>query len=608
MQKIGTNYLGGGKCEFRIWAPEIAELFLHLLSEPARTLPLQKEKDGCFYVLADNIKPKDRYFYRFNSGLDRPDPLSHYQPEDVLGSSSVIDHSEFRWQDGAWHGTAIEKMVIYELHVGTFSKEGTFGGVIDRLSYLQELGVNAIELMPVTQFPGARNWGYDGVYPFSVQNSYGGPEGLKKLVDASHARNISVILDVVYNHLGPEGNFLAEFLPCFTDKYSTPWGKAINFDGVNSNGVRELFIQNALHWFENYHIDALRLDAIHGIFDSSAKHFLKELSERVAEFSQLKGRKYYLIAESDLNDVRTVEPYSKGGYGIDVQWNDDFHHCLHTLLTKESQGYYEDFGSLKQIGKAVKEGFVYSWDYSVFRKRYHGSSSAHIHPSKFIVFSQNHDQVGNRMKGERLSTLVNFEALKVAAGMVLLSSNIPLLFMGEEYAEESPFLYFMSFIDTGLVNAVRKGRKEEFAAFKWTGEPQDPFSEKTFFSSKLKQDKAGTGKGKVLLDFYKKLIQIRKDTPAITDPDVGSIVVKAEEESRVFTLTRFNRESTIYTIVNFGEKRASYAPVELGGKWCKILDSSDTKWSGPGSRLPQCMTGANTLSIEPMSLAVYEEE
>src|SRR4030066_1209493 len=320
-------------------------------------------------------------------------------------------------------------MIMYEIHVGTFTPEGTFDAVILRLDELSVLGINTIELMPVAQFPGERNWGYDGTYPFAVQNSYGGPEGLKILINECHKKGMAVILDVVYNHFGPEGNYLWDYGPYFTDRYKTPWGQAINYDDLYSNEVRNFFIENALHWFKNYHFDALRLDAIHGIFDFSAKAFLQELAEKVEEFSSSEGKKYYLIAESDLNDSRVIRPGNMGGYGIDAQWCDDFHHAVHTLLVHENKGYYVDFGETEHLVKSFREGFVYSGQYSEYRKRNHGNSSRDCPAEQFIVFTQNHDQVGNRMFGERLSNLVSFESLKLAAGAVLLSPYIPLLFM-----------------------------------------------------------------------------------------------------------------------------------------------------------------------------------
>jgi maltooligosyltrehalose trehalohydrolase len=463
--------------------------------------------------MVQGIEPGARYVFRLENDRDRPDPASRYQPEGVHGPSEVVDHTAFSWTDKGWSGLALQSMIMYELHTGTFTPEGTFDAIISRLGDLKDLGINAIELMPVAQFPGKRNWGYDGVYPFAVQNSYGGPEGLKRLVNACHARDIAAILDVVYNHLGPEGNYVGEYGPYFTDKYRTPWGNAINFDGSYSDEVRNFFVRNALSWITDYHIDALRIDAIHGIFDYSARHFLRELGEAVHARAGELGRRIYVIPESDLNDVRVISPPELGGYGLDAQWNDDFHHCLHTLLTGEKSGYYKDFGAIDQMERAYRDGFVYSGQYSPFRKRRHGSSSKDRPASQFVVFSQNHDQVGNRMQGERLSSLVSFEALKLAAGCVILSPYLPLLFMGEEYGETAPFLYFVSHSDPGLIEAVRNGRKEEFKAFGWEGEPPDPQDERTFLASELHWEERTKGSHETLLRFYKQLIACERERP-----------------------------------------------------------------------------------------------
>ena len=372
--KIGAHYQATGQCEFTLWAPLAEQIDLEIIYPHRKTIPMEPCERG-YWRAVDTLPPGTRYLYKLNAAESRPDPASHFQPQGVHGPSQVVDHRQFSWEDERFKGVEPAEMIIYELHVGTFTPEGTFEAIIPRLDDLKKLGITAIELMPIAQFPGERNWGYDGVYPFAVQSSYGGPEGLKKLVNACHRKNIAVLLDVVYNHLGPEGNYLGEFGPYFTDKYRTPWGRAINFDGAYSNGVRNYFIENALYWFDRYHIDALRIDAIHGIFDMSAKHFLQELAESVEEFSVNDKRKHYLIAESDLNDAQVIRPRELGGYGIDAQWCDDFHHALHTLLTQEERGYYQDFGTVDQLVTTLKEGYVYSGQYSPYRKRNHGNSS-----------------------------------------------------------------------------------------------------------------------------------------------------------------------------------------------------------------------------------------
>ncbi|MBD3296427.1 MAG: malto-oligosyltrehalose trehalohydrolase [Candidatus Omnitrophica bacterium] len=602
---LGARYIGERRCEFSMWAPLLEELTVRIVSPRSRDIPMSRDEDGYFHATVEDIGPGDRYFYRLNKGDQRPDPVSFFQPEGVLGPSAVIDHAAFKWRDRDHRSRPVEDMIIYELHTGTFTERGTFEAVIEKLPYLLELGVNAVEIMPVGQFSGERNWGYDGVYLFAAQNSYGGPEGLKKLVDECHARDISVILDVVYNHLGPEGNFIHEYMPFFTEKYRTPWGKAVNYDDAYSAGVRDLVVQNALYWFDNYHIDALRLDAVHGIYDTGAKHILKELSERTGGFSAARGRDFFLIAESDLNDTRVIEPYSRGGYGVDAQWNDDFHHSLHTLLTGETRGYYADFGEVAQMARAVKEGFVYSWDYSAFRKRFHGSSSAGIPQSRFVVCSQNHDQVGNRMKGERLSTLVDIERSKSAAGLVILSSAIPLLFMGEEYGEESPFLYFIDFHDGDLVNAVREGRKKEFGSFEWEGEPDDPADTETFLKTRLRWDKLAEKRHRTLFDLYRKLISIRKEAAALFRDEKASVETFFDEQDKYLCITRRGTRGGIFIVVNFNPDKRVHIPVALEGDWDKAIETSAEEWLGPGEILPGRISGKTEISVRPSGLGVY---
>jgi maltooligosyltrehalose trehalohydrolase len=588
-----------------MWAPLLEEMSVNIVSPRSRDVPMAMDEDGYFRAIVEDLDPGDRYFYRLNGEELRPDPISFSQPEGVLGPSAVVDHAAFEWRDRDRLPGPVEEMIIYELHTGTFTESGTFEGVVDKLPYLLDLGVNTVEIMPVGQFSGERNWGYDGVYLFAVQNSYGGPEGLKKLVDECHARGISVILDVVYNHLGPEGNFIHEYMPFFTEKYRTPWGKAVNFDDAYSAGVRDLVVQNALYWFDNYHVDALRLDAVHGIYDTGAKHILRELSERVYEFSASREKQFSLIAESDLNDVRVIEPYSRGGYGVHAQWNDDFHHSLHTLLTGETRGYYADFGEIAQMAKAVEQGFVYSWDYSAFRKRFHGSSSADIPQSRFVVCSQNHDQVGNRMKGERLSVLVDIERLKAAAGMVLLSPGIPLLFMGEEYGEESPFLYFIDFHDRDLVNAVREGRKKEFSSFEWMGEPDDPADIDTFLKTGLRWDALDEKRHRTLFDLYRDIIHIRKDAAALFRDQKALTGTSFSEPDRYLCVTRRDGKEGLFVAVNFNTDKDVRIPVELEGGWEKVLETSAEKWLGPGETMPERMSGSTELRVRPSGLGVF---
>ena len=604
--KVGSDYLGDSRCSFTVWAPSHDDVSVQIVYPEQRLLPMQKDEQGYWKTTAECIEPGTLYFYKI-AGEDRPDPASHSQPKDVHGPSEVVDHSQMNWTDASWSGVPLEEMIIYELHVGTFTPEGTFEGIIPRLRELREFGINAIEIMPVAQFPGDRNWGYDGAYTYAVQNSYGGPEGLKKLVDAAHREGLSVILDVVYNHFGPEGAYHSLFGPYFTEMYRTPWGMAMNFDDSYSEGVRNYFIENALYWFQNYHIDALRLDAIHAIYDLGAKHILQEMAEKIETLSASGERKLYLIAESDLNDVRIIREKELGGHGMDAQWSDDFHHALHVLLTGEQRGYYQDFGKVEQLAKAYKNGFVYDWQYSPHRKRYHGYDASTRPGHQFIICTQNHDQVGNRMLGERLTHLVSFEALKLAAGALMLAPNIPMLFMGEEYGEDSPFLYFISHTDEELVQAVRQGRKREFADFHIEGEFIDPFSLDAFHQSQLKWEKRQEDKHKALLELYRHLIQLRRIMPALKTLNKQNLEASAVEDDKLLFLRRESNGSQVYCIMNFNDKDVLFQ-ASPGGIWRKTLDSADTQWMGSGSTMPEKLIREQDVKIRPQSFALYELE
>ncbi|HBH61993.1 MAG TPA: malto-oligosyltrehalose trehalohydrolase [Nitrospiraceae bacterium] len=604
---IGALYRNG-TCTFTVWAPFLNKVELKIVSPDKRLYPMTKDRTGYWTVALDDILPGALYYYRLNGERDRPDPVSASQPQGVHGPSQVTDHGSFTWEDRMWNGLPLHEMIMYELHVGTFTPEGTFEAIIPRLSELYHLGVNAIEIMPVAQFPGERNWGYDGTYPFAVQHSYGGPEGMKRLVNECHKQGISLILDVVYNHIGPEGNYLWDYGPYFTAKYRTPWGEAINFDDAYSNEVRNYFIENALHWFANYHVDALRLDAIHGIADMSARPFLLELSERVDAFSANRGRTFYLIAESDLNDARAIRPREHGGYGLHGQWSDDFHHCIHTLLTGETDGYYIDFGEMEHLARALREGFTYSGQYSAYRKRNQGNSSLDRPAGQFAVFSQNHDQVGNRMRGERLSVILSFESLKLAAGIVLFSPFIPLLFMGEEYGEDSPFCYFISHTDPALVEAVRKGRRDEFNLFAWQGEPPDPQSADTFMMSRIHWDKRGQGKYRTMRELYRYLIRLRRETPCLSHLSKEDLHVHCSEGDRTLTMERGNGESQAFIIFNFNSADVLHNAGLPPGAWKRIIDSSDASWEGPGSTLPDRTKNGHAITVRAQSFALFLKE
>ncbi|MBN2143297.1 MAG: malto-oligosyltrehalose trehalohydrolase [Candidatus Aureabacteria bacterium] len=591
---------------FRVFAPLKKSIDLHLVFPEEKIIPMEIDQNGYWHTKLDFPCSGLRYFYNIDKDRDRPDPLSFSQPEGVHGPSEVIDHSAFNWTDDRWHGIPLEKMVLYELHTGTFTKEGTFEGIIKRIDDLKELGVNAIELMPVSSFPGSRNWGYDGVYPFAVQNSYGGPQGLKKLVNFCHQKKMAVVLDVVYNHLGPEGNTIWDFAPYFTDRYKTPWGWAINFDGEYSREVRDYFIFNVLYWFKYFHIDALRLDAVHGIYDFSAKHILREMADKTDQFSKDQGRPFYLIAESDLNNAILVTDQKNNGYGIHGQWNDDFHHCIHTLLTNEKTGYYGDFGKLTQLEKCLTDNYVYSGQYSPFRKRNHGNSAAGISGSRFVVFSQNHDQTGNRMNGERLSNLVDFDGLKLAAGMTLLSPFIPLIFMGEEYGENAPFLYFISHQDPNLIEAVRNGRKKEFEAFHWKKDPPDPYDTWTFEQCILQWEKRTKKPHSILLNWYRELIRLRRVTPVLSDFSKKTLSVHFMEDKSIMAIHRSKNKSQIFIVAHFSDRQDKCTMKFPIGKWIKRLDSYEEKWLGKGSILRKKKSNQYEIELKGFGLIIFQ--
>jgi maltooligosyltrehalose trehalohydrolase len=547
---------------------------------------LSSDGDGWFEAVIEGIAPDARYQFVLDGLHQRPDPASRFQPEGVHGPSQIFNPHEYEWRNAGWTGLDLDKYVLYELHVGTFTREATFGAVIPRLDELKDLGVTVIEIMPVAQFPGSRNWGYDGVAPYAAQNSYGGPLELQRLVDACHERGLAAVLDVVYNHLGPEGNYLAEFGPYFTSDYHTPWGQALNFDGPDSDEVVCYFVENALYWLRDIRFDALRLDAIHGIVDCNARPFLQILSAEIETLSAETGRQIFLIAESDLNDTRLVLPRAVQGLGIDSQWSDDFHHSLHARLTGEDSGYYADYTNPSCLPKAINEGFVYTGQYSRSRRRRHGTSSADLAGKQFVICSQNHDQIGNRMLGERLSQLVSFDALKVAAGVLLISPAVPLLFMGEEYGEPAPFQYFTSHSDGGLIEAIRNGRREEFAAFAWSGEPPDPQAESTFAASRLNWDLRGQSPNRQLLAFYRELLSLRRDLPALQRLDKAATHAEFLGATDVLVIHRRHSRQPLIAVVNLGRTTAQVPFPTTSGSWTNVLDSYENRFGGPGKSMP----------------------
>jgi maltooligosyltrehalose trehalohydrolase len=503
------------------------------------------------------------YGFSLDGGDPLPDPRSPWQPHGVHGLSRALDHSTFEWSDAAWRGRPLASAVIYELHVGTFTREGTFGAAIGKLDHLVRLGITHVELMPVAQFSGRHGWGYDGVDLFAPHQAYGGPEGLKRFVDACHARGLGVIVDVVYNHLGPAGNNLARYGPYFTDRYATPWGQAVNFDGPGSVEVRRFFVDNALAWLRDYHCDGLRFDAIHALLDASAIHILEEMQLRVEELEAHLDRDLFLIAESDLNDSRVVNRREAGGYGLEAQWSDDFHHSLHAVLTGETGGYYRDFGTIGHVAQALRDAYVYAGTYSGYRQRLHGRPAAGLPGYRFLGYLQDHDQVGNRAAGERSSALMSTDLAAVGAALVLTSPFVPMLFMGEEWGATSPFLYFTAHEDPELGRAVGEGRRHEFAAFGWDPasipDPQDP---ETFERSKLDWSELDEQPHADLLEWHRSLIALRREWPELTDGRLDGVEVDYDEAGRWLVV----RRGRVTVACNFGatEVDVPVAPERTG--------------------------------------------
>ena len=479
------------------------------------------------------------YAFSLDGGPARPDPRSPWQPHGPHAPSRVVDHDLFRWSDASWRPPALEDGLVYEMHVGTFSPEGTFDGAAARLSHLVDLGVSHVQLMPVAEGPGSRGWGYDGVDLYAPHHAYGGPDGLKRLVDACHGRGLAVVLDVVYNHFGPAGNYIAEFGPYFTDRYRTPWGPAVNLDGPGSDEVRSFLLDNAIHWLQDYHMDGLRLDAVHALHDASAVHFLEELSARVGALGRELGRRLILVAESDLNDPRVVRGSERGGYGLDAQWSDDFHHALHSVLTGERTGYYEDFGSLSDLAKALRNAYVYDGRYSVHRGRRHGRVPDGVPGHAFLAYMQTHDQVGNRARAERSAALMSTGRLKVAAALVLTSPFVPLLFQGEEWGARTPFPYFTDHDDPVLAENVRTGRRREFAGFGWSPEEiPDPQAESTFAMARLDWEELQRAPHASLLEWHRDLIRLRRETKTLRGGDRLEVEVRYDEDERWLVVDR----------------------------------------------------------------------
>ncbi|HEY3956768.1 MAG TPA: malto-oligosyltrehalose trehalohydrolase [Streptosporangiaceae bacterium] len=564
--------------EFRVWAPRPRRVEL-VLGE--RRVPMSPATGGWWEAADEAAGPGTDYAFSLDGGPPRPDPRSAFQPHGVDGPSRVVDHGAFTWTDAGWRGVPLPGAVLYECHVGTFSAEGTFDGAIGHLDHLAGLGVDAMELMPVAEFSGDRGWGYDGVDLFAPHHAYGGPDGLKRLIDAAHARGIGVVIDVVYNHLGPAGNYLPEFGPYFSPVHRTNWGDAVNFDGPGSDEVRRFVVDNALGWLRDYHADGLRLDAVHAIADDSATHICEQLAAEVAALAARLNRPLFVIAESDLNAPRFVRPREVGGYGLGSAWADEWHHALHATLTGERDGYYSDFGPLPLLAKALRQAWVYDGTYSPYRQRTHGRSPAGLAGSQFVVCTQNHDQVGNRAAGERGAALMSDGRLRVAAALLLTAPFVPMLFQGEEWGASTPFQYFTGHPGPELGRAVSEGRRHEFASFGWdpaaVPDPQDPA---TFSRSRLDWGELSVGRHAALLDWYRELIALRRRIPELSDPRLERVQTAYDQQGGWLTVQR--GELTVAANVGTGTW------VFPAGPAAELLAASDSRvrTSGTGIVLP----------------------
>jgi maltooligosyltrehalose trehalohydrolase len=518
-----------------VWAPraERAELVL----EDGARLAMERAGDGGFQLESARLVPSLRYRVSLDGGPPLPDPRSSFQPDGVEGTSELVD-DEFAWTDAGWSAPPLWDAIVYELHVGTFSPEGTFEGVVRRLDHLTDLGVTAVELMPVAEFPGRWGWGYDGVNLYAVRAAYGGPDGLRRLVDACHRRGLAVILDAVYNHLGPAGNHLDQFGPYFSDRHRTPWGSAVNFDGPGSDGVRDFVAENVRRWLRDFHLDGLRLDAVHAIHDESARHIVEEVAETVEPLEAALGRRLWLILEMDRNDPRGVWPRARGGWGATAHWADDFHHALHAALTGERSGYYGDFHGWPDVVRVLSSPYLYTGQHSTSRDRRHGREPVGTSGERFVVCLQNHDQVGNRAHGERLSRLTTPPWLRVAALLLLTSPYVPLLFAGEEWAASTPFLYFSDH-EPELGRKITEGRRAEFARFGWDpAEVPDPQAESTFTASRLRWEERADQPHAAMLDWYQALIRLRRDHPELGCGDFRQSRVMTEAGSQWVVVER----------------------------------------------------------------------
>jgi maltooligosyltrehalose trehalohydrolase len=585
--RLGAHPRGDGSTAFRVWAPKARQMSVKVVAPEPSLTAMERSPSDVFEAIVPGTGPGADYLYLIDGSKERPDPCSRYQPSGVHAASRVVS-GDFAWSDSTWTGPEKKDLILYELHTGTFTPEGTFDAVIGKLGHLVDLGVNAIEIMPVAQFPGYRNWGYDGVFPYAPQASYGGPEGLKRLVDASHRRGIAVVLDVVYNHLGPEGNYLGDFGPYFSGRYKTPWGEAINYDGPDSDPVRAYFRENALYWLTDFHVDGLRFDAIQTIFDMSARHFLEETAAAFHERARELGRRAFVIAESDLNDVRVIQPPEQNGFGFDAQWCDDFHHAVSAAVTGTHHGYFDEYSQLADVAKAIREGFVFDGRYAPHRRRRHGKSSAREPGRKLVMFVQNHDQVANAWHGRRLATTTTPGRQRMAAALLFAHPGVPLLFMGQEFGEIAPFDFFTSHSDADLVAAVRRGRAEEFRGV-GLAHPPDPQDERTFLTSKIDWSLLDREPHQETLRLYRDLIALRKSHPALRSDKKDLTRVRSSEAPRWLVIERAGGGAGEHLVflLNFEDTAEPIETSLPAGTYRLVLSTEDIRYGAePGTETP----------------------
>jgi maltooligosyltrehalose trehalohydrolase len=645
---IGAQPQGDG-VSFRVWSPSSQTVEVEIVAPGGspQFFPLSRGDDGMFAAEVPAIRAGTRYRYRLNGGNVFPDVASRYQPEGVHGPSEVIDPSTFAWSDHEWTGIDRRDVAVYELHVGTFTPEGTFDGVRKRLPALRDLGVTAIELMPIGDFPGERNWGYDGVSLFAPARCYGRPDDLRRLVDAAHTQGLAVFLDVVYNHLGPDGNYLGAFSPFyFSDRHQTPWGPALNFDGEHSDAVRQFFIENALYWLHEFHIDGLRLDATHAIADDSPRHFLAELADRVRESFAASQRRPLLIAEDSRNMARMMKPRRQDGWGMDAVWADDFHHQLRRALAGDRDGYFQDYGgSPADIAATIRKGWFYCGQKSLFLDRPRGSDPAGLSPEQFVICLQNHDQVGNRAFGDRLHQGIDPAAYRAASALLLCCPQTPLLFMGQEWAAGSPFQFFTDHNDA-LGKLVTEGRRREFQRFKAFSDPRtretipDPQALETFLNSRLNWEEREADSHASTLRLYEELLRLRRAEPALRLREAAG--VEAIGDAGVLLRRAALAETTAQTIASsqpsqppqqprspgndllvavqlagaasMDLQHASCAALDAGYTWRLLLSSEDSRYApdpqpiriegeNPAFRIQFLRPGAVLLKAVPVTAA-----